>query len=205
MNLLKYEPKTTQMKLNPATILLDDYLEMMSMTSGMQTWDAEQFKDNPPRYYRMQRIQACMKALNIHVQYVHQFKSGGWCLPLSEAMVELILQILEGPFQLDYASYIEEPNSFSEHNTFDMLLDIREIMSKYKYLHGSVLAASGHFLTPLFMLNHLQEKQESEKKAIDEVLQLLMNPTELRLTREELITQFGYPDVDLDAIDLEWF
>jgi hypothetical protein len=192
------------MKLNPATILLDDYLEMMSLTSGLQTWDAEQFKDNPPRYYRVQRIQACMRALNIHTHQVHQFKSGGWCMPISEDLVQYIQSVLKVPFKLDYASYIDSHSRFTENYFFRMLLDMREIMSKYTHLQQAILAASGHFLTPVFMLNHLQEKQESEKKAIDEVLQLLMNPTELRLTREELIAQFDYPDVDLDEIDLEW-
>ncbi len=192
------------MKINPATLLLEDYLEVMSLTSGLKVWDAEPFESNPPRYYRLKRIQACMKALNIQSQSVNDFKYGGWCPSISIDAIERIQNFLKGPFQLDYESYIDEHSHFSQDYMFHMLLEIREIMSKYKSLHDSVLAASGHFLTPVHILQSLQSKQESEEKAIDEVLYLLMNPSLLFYSREELIANFGFPDVDLDEIDLEW-
>jgi hypothetical protein len=67
------------MKLNPAAILLQDYLEIMSLCSGLRTFSPATFEHNPPRYYRLKRIQACLKALDIQVQTVQDFKIGDWC------------------------------------------------------------------------------------------------------------------------------
>ena len=47
--------KKTSMKLNPAKILVQDYLELNSMTLGLSEWTEEHFKDNPPRLLRLQR------------------------------------------------------------------------------------------------------------------------------------------------------
>jgi hypothetical protein len=192
------------MKLNPAAILLQDYLEIMSLCSGLSTFNPAPFEHNPPRYYRLKRIQACLKALDIQVQTVHDFKIGDWCHRIGDEQVKTIEKVLERSFQLDYASYIKNKNSFSAAYIFYMLLHTREIMSKFKYLNECVLAASGHFQTPVRILNQLQEKQEPQRMAIDEVLQRMMNPNELILSKKELRQQYGFPTVDLDAIDLDW-
>jgi hypothetical protein len=68
----------------------------------------------------------------------------------------------------------------------------------------SVLAASGHFLTPYLIADKLQQKLADDTHVLDEVLSLLLNPTNKQLTHEELVECFDFPDVDLDDIDLEW-
>lgn len=192
------------MKLNPAKILVQDYLELNSMTLGLSEWTEEHFKDNPPRLLRLQRIRACLSCLEIETADFHSFEKGEWVQPVSDELLETILLVLKTPFELDYEQYITSEDRYSERYHFGEFLSIRVALYKLSSIRKSVLAASGHFLTPVLALHYLEKKVEAECLALDEVLQLLLNPKELRLERQTMVTDFGFPDVDLDELDLEW-
>lgn len=192
------------MKFNPAKILVQDYLELNSMTLGFSEWTDEHFKDNPPRLLRLQRIRACLSCLEIEVADFHSFEKGDWVKPVSEELLETIQLVLKTPFELDYEQYIRPEDRYPEMYHFGKFLSIRVVLYKLSSIRKSVLAASGHFLTPVLVLHHLEKKVEAECLALDEVLQLLLNPKELRLEHQTMVTDFGFPDVDLDEIDFDW-
>lgn len=192
------------MKLNPAAILLQDYLELTGYVPDLSDWKKDALISNPPRYFRLLRIEACLKALQIEVADFHHFQRGLWCQHDEEALVNKIMGILKEPFQLDYARYIGANDSFSGMITFRMLLDIRKAISGFASLKSGIFEMSGHYCTPVFMLDHLEQKIATEQKTVDEVLLLLLNPKEIEMFQEQLIHEFGFPDVDLDEIDGDW-
>jgi hypothetical protein len=192
------------MKFNPAKILVQDYLELNSMTLGLSEWTEEHFRDNPPRLLRLQRIRACLSCLEIEVADFYEFEDGDWVKPVSEDLLETILLVLKTPFELDYEQYIRPEDRYSERYHFGKFLSIRVALYKLSSIRKSVLAASGHFLTPVLALRHLEKKVEAECLALDEVLQLLLNPEELRVELKTMVTDFGFPDVDMDEVDLDW-
>jgi hypothetical protein len=46
---------------------------------------------------------------------------------------------------------------------------------------------------------------KQDLKNIEHVLHFCINPTEITYTQEELIKQFGFPEVDLRQIDIDSF
>ena len=54
------------------------------------------------------------------------------------------------------------------------------------------------------MIEHLQQKTLTEQLALDEAIQLMLNPNEIRFNENQMITSFGFPDVNIQDIDLEW-
>ena len=192
------------MKINPAKVLLEDYLELKSLLPNLENWKEEKLLTNPPRYYRLLRIKACMLSLNIESEDFSQFRAGAWCRNTLPELIENIEQVLKEPFCLDYEKYLEEDKVFSGRYMFSMLLQLREALYKLPSIRSGILAASGHFLTPIFMIEHLQQKTLSEQLALDEAIQLMLNPNEIRFNENQMITSFGFPDVNIEDIDLEW-
>ncbi len=85
-----------------------------------------------------------------------------------------------------------------------MLLQLREALYQLSTIRSTVLIASGHFATPVHMIDHLQKKTAAEQLALDEVLRLLLNPAKIQFDYGLMISSFGFPDVNLSDIDLEW-
>ncbi len=48
-------------------------------------------------------------------------------------------------------------------------------------------------------------KIQKEMAVLDQALRLFLNPEDKRFLMSEPIDQFGFPAVDLDEIDLDWF
>jgi hypothetical protein len=86
-----------------------------------------------------------------------------------------------------------------------MLLSTRLITYQFRSQRESILAASGHFLTPIKISESIETKIQNEMAVLDQALRLFLNPEGKRFLMSELIDQFGFPAVDLDEIDLDWF
>ena len=192
------------MKINPAKVLLEDYLELKSLVPNIENWKEDLLLSNPPRYYRLLRIKACMLSLTIEAEDFRQFASGRWFRNASPELIDTIEQVLKETYCLDYQKYLDEDKVFSGRYMFSMLLQLREVLYKLTSIRSGILAASGHFLTPIFMIEHLQQKTLTEQLALDEAIQLMLNPNEIRFNYSQMTKSFGFPDVNIQDIDLEW-
>lgn len=192
------------MNINPAQVLLEDYLELKSLVPNIENWKEDLLLSNPPRYYRLLRIKACMLSLTIEAEDFRQFASGRWFRNASPELIDTIEQVLKETYCLDYQKYLDEDKVFSGRYMFSMLLQLREALYKLTSIRSGILAASGHFLTPIFMIEHLQQKTLSEQLALDEAIQLMLNPNEIRFNYNQMTKSFGFPDVNIQDIDLEW-
>jgi len=190
--------------LNPAGLFIQDYLELHSMIESDKKWLPEKFLDNPPRYYRILRAQSCLRALGNKTEDIQDFMSNDAIPATPKSVVDIIEKKLKSSFDLDYESYIRNKNSFNPLFIFRSLLHIRTITYRFAAYKSTILAASNHYLTPYLVADKLQEKLSEEIEVIDEVLRLILNPYAKKLTLDELIDCFEYPNVDLDEIDLEW-
>ena len=192
------------MKINPAKVLLEDYLELKSLVPNIENWKEDLLLSNPPRYYRLLRIKACMLSLTIEAEDFRQFASGRWFRNSSPELIDTIEQVLKETYCLDYQKYLDEDKVFSGRYMFSMLLQLREVLYKLTSIRSGILAASGHFLTPIFMIEHLQQKTLSEQLALDEAIKLMLNPNEIRFNYSQMTKSYGFPDVNIQDIDLEW-
>ena len=89
---------------------------------------------------------------------------------------------------------------------FNNLLQYRSELYRFT-LTGSVGMLEGFSAGLLYSL-YLQRKLngiiKEHVEEIDETLCQLIDPKQRDFSKEELITKYNYPDVDLEKIDLEW-
>jgi hypothetical protein len=189
---------------NPAKLFLEHYLELQGLMHPSEIWEEHKLESNPPRYYRLCRINACMKALGLEVNNWANLKETFLKLSLTPEAKEQLEEVLAHQFELDYTSYITDKDTINSGYMLNMLLNIRAAIFQLLVIQDTVLAASDHYITPLLIISRLNKKLESDNAALDEAITLLLNPNNIQLTIEELADCFGYPDVDLDEIDLDW-
>lgn len=189
---------------NPAILFLKHYLELQGMMHPSDSWDEKYLENNPPRCFRLKRMNACMKALGFEIHDWANLKNNFLQLVLNLQAKKQLEEVLASQFDLEYDSYVCDEDNLNPGHLFNMLLDIRIATFQLSVIRDSVLAASDHYITPLLVIRKLEEKIESDNAALDEAIAILLNPNTILLTLEELKTCFDYPDVDLDEIDLDW-
>ena len=189
---------------NPAKLFLKHYLELEGLMHPSEIWEEHKLESNPPRYYRLSRINACMKALGLEVNNWANLRSEFLNLTISADAKKQLEDVLANQFELDYSSYMRDRKNINPGNMFSMLLTIRVATYQLNVIYDSVLAASDHYLTPLMVIRNINEKLQPDNIALDDAIALLINPNNIQLTLEELADCFGYPVVDLDEIDLDW-
>lgn len=189
---------------NPAKLFLKHYLELQGMMHPSAIWEEELLESNPPRFYRLCRINACMKALGLEINHWTNLREAFLKLVLTAEAKEQLEDVLAKQFELDYASYITDKDTISSGYMLNMLLNIRVATFQLAVIHDTVLAASDHYITPLLIISKLNKKLKFDNTALDEAIALLLNPNNIQLTIEELADCYAYPDVNLEDIDLDW-
>jgi hypothetical protein len=70
--------------------------------------------------------------------------------------------------------------------------------------NDGIYAASGEFRAFLELMNAPSRKLIEELKKIDVVLLFCINPTGIYYSKEELINNFGFPDVNINEVDVDF-
>lgn len=190
--------------INPAEIIIKDYIELNSMSPDRSSWSESYFKDNPPRYYRFKRMASCFEVLgyqNINYESLTHTIN----LPkLNEDQINSVISTIETAFPIEYEQYLEKWSFFSPRTTFDFLIRMLVSIYSFNFQRSGVLEASGYHMIPVLMLEHLEEKLTPEKEAVEKTLCLLLNPEEKTYNPIDLVTKYDFPLVDLEEIDLDW-
>jgi hypothetical protein len=87
---------------------------------------------------------------------------------------------------------------------FEVLLRYRIKVQQLINVKTFVLEVSGINTIPLTIIAGMDAKLENDIAIIDNILYYLLNPKGINYTKEDLITKFNYPDVDLAKIDEDW-
>jgi hypothetical protein len=193
-------------QIDPASILIEAYLSLKTLLSGSIPFDAAVLKDNPPRYYRLLRFKSALAALELNCTDFLAFENGDLIVE-DRQLFDKVEELLVKEFELPIANYVDANNKeyFSCADHFQALLATRLITYQFRSQRESILAASGHFLTPIKIAESIETKIQNEMAVLDQALRLFLNPEGKRFLMSELIDQFGFPAVDLDEIDLDWF
>ncbi len=185
-------------------ILLTSFLDLYTLSNDTTKWSVANFAKNPPRLYRLQKIDSLMAALKIEGSY-QEFEYG-------EFLFEEGRQDLAGfknRIEENYPSIFEtiflnnrEDSDFQF--VFEVLLRYRIKVQQLINVKTCVLEVSGINSIPLTIISDIDKKLLKDIAAIDNILYYLLNPIGINYTKEDLITKFNYPDVDLAQIDKDW-
>jgi hypothetical protein len=193
-------------QVDPASILIEEYFSLKTLISGSVPFDAAVLKDNPPRYYRLLRFKSALAALALNCTDFLAFENGDFILE-DRQLFDKVEELLVKEFELPIANYVDEHNTayFSCASHFQMLLATRLTLHQLSAQREAAMASSGHFQTPLRIIAKMEVKLTMEVDVLQQALCILLNPSDKRFTMEEMTNQFGFPIVDLDEIDLDWY
>jgi hypothetical protein len=184
--------------------LLATFLDLYTYESKIKNWSLESFKANPPRFYRLKMITSIMQALDISCSYI-DFSYGDFIDEIHyknwQQFKESILKDIESPKQKKINRIIDN----SDINTiFYSLMNYRLYAQKLLSSNDGIYVASEEFKLFSELMNRPNRLLIKELEKIDKVLLFCINPSGLNYSKDELIAQFNYPDVDLNEIDIEW-
>ena len=185
-------------------ILLTSFIDLYTLSNDTTKWSLANFAKNPPRLYRLQKIDSLMAALKINSSY-QEFQYG-------EFLFEEGRQDLAGfktRVEENYSAIFETINLEDEEHSdfqfiFEVLLRYRIKMHLFISVKATVLEAAGINKIPLTIMSDIENKLQNDIAAIDNILYYLLNPTGIAYTLEELKTKFNYPAIDLNKIDSDW-
>ena len=187
--------------------LLRQYLELRRYTPDHRNWNEQALEQNPPRLIRLQRLKALFHAFGIAFD-PPSFQEGGFIdseAPIYEAFLErarlwFLKERSEGrlPVMIKAtASYLRP--------VFEMLLKYRIMLDEPLSFNDGILEASDLYWFGILKIDEMNGLIRKRLAIIDDLLVELISPTRQTFTRKQLVNEHGYPDVDLDEIDLDWF
>ena len=186
--------------------LLDTFLDLYTYDTKIQEWSFEKYENNPSRYYRLQMITSLMKALDINCSY-YDFTEGRFISKVQfSKWKEFKESILD---QLDAKAYArsvkENSHPFDIQSIFRTFMRYRLHAQKLIGVFDGIFAANFEFRAFVKLIEIPNIHLKEELKNIEHVLLFCINPTGITYTQEELIKQFGFPQVDLRQIDIDSF
>jgi hypothetical protein len=186
-------------------ILLTSFLDLYTLSNDTTKWSVANFAKNPPRLYRLQMIDALMKALEINCSYSQfiegqfitnvQFKKWGNFKKSIEIILPQVKEILPPSMSMD---------AFAIGMLFSTLMRYRLFAQQLLSSNDGIYAASGEFNFFLDLMNTPNRKLIEELKKIDTVLLFCINPTAISYTKEELIANFGFPEININDVDVDF-
>lgn len=200
------------MKYYKASDIIPIFIQFSKMTRK-EEWNEKALKDNEPRLYRFQQIEALLKAFNVKggIKTLEEgpFRAKKSWLKQFRYMEDL----KKNPFILnEYKRLSEKFNLQSIEHEFhyiglDWMYFIRLAYTFYSLIDSDDVKR-GCFIGEMCMDVKLHFTTGSNKEQINKVFRLLgilLDPCEQEIPKEELIRKYKFPDVDLKGIDAEWF
>ena len=185
--------------------LLDTFLDLYTYDQKISSWSLDSFEEGTPRFYRLQIIDSLMKALELNCSY-SQFSNGEF--------VTIIHYKKWADFKKSIENIIPEVkksmppsmtmDAFAIGMLFRTLMRYRMHAARLLSSNNGIYAASGEFRIFLELMNEPNRKLIEELKKIDAVLLFCINPTDIYYTKEELINNFGFPDVNINEVDVDF-
>lgn len=181
--------------------LLQSYLDLKALAPDLRQWTEEQLQANPPRHIRFNRFMALLSAFDIP-RDPERFAQGGFFETRlsSEALYERLWNDMLPPPRRP-----PEPWPWELQECFERLLRYRERLEVVLGFNQGVMEASGLALYAMRKSEDFNLIIRQHLPQIDDLLALMVSPEGKTFRLSELRARFGYPNVDLAEIDLEWF
>ena len=154
--------------------------------------------------YRLQMIDSLMAALKINSSY-QEFEYGEFLFEEGRQDLAGFKSRIEENYPFIFETVFLKNRKNSDFQfVFEVLLRYRIKVQQLINVKTFVLEVSGINTIPLTIIAGMDAKLENDIAIIDNILYYLLNPKGINYTKEDLITKFNYPDVDLAKIDEDW-
>ena len=185
-----------------ASKLLHAFLNLQTLTPDLAAWTEGHLALNPPRLLRLRMLMAMFRAFQLPWDPVG-FVSGAFINPDDPRHVPLLDRVAAtmSPSALKYSGPYPHQIAF----TYPWLFEYRRRLNAVLTHAEGVYEASGFFAFACNLAYEVGSRLKKELPAIDEVLAAIIDPDGRSFAVVELIDKYGYPDVQLGAIDMDWY
>ena len=195
--------------------LVDQFQDLLSL-SPIEKWTTIEFFENPPRYFRLKRLESISKAFgidNVKELYDGAFLEKKECAfeLIREYMIKEVKPLIEPKAYEEWLNtlYVRETHGYQVYGStlrmiYSTLMRYRTSLEDLLTSNSGVLAAGSFFRYPLLITKSLNSHiRENLLQKINEPLALIISPGKNKFTIEQLARDFNYPSVDLNKIDIE--
>ena len=182
--------------------LMIRFLELRLMTPNYDDWTEELLSDNPPRLIRLRQLVAMFQAFVIPWG-PRSFVHGMFIQPdthrYDSLLSKLSAELLEGITDCDWTDHTRVQRFFEV--LFDYRIRVESVLS----YSGNILTASGLFKLALDKICELSRIIENNIVNIDDIMAAMISPEMTTFSIEQMVRDYGYPDVDVYEIDADWY
>ena len=189
-------------KTNTANDLLAGFLDLRGFTPEYDNWTEELLSGNPPRLIRLRQLVALFQAFGIPWG-PQPFVEGKFIQP-EHPRYDLLLSKLsvEFPEEMNHSAWTDDvrlPRFFA--TLFDYRMRVEAVLS----FSDCILTASGLLKLAYDKICELNRVIQENISDIDDTLAVLISPETAVFSIEQLVRDYGYPDVDLSDIEVDWW
>lgn len=182
-----------------ARSLLLGFLDLRSLSPELAEWTEERLADNPPRLYRLRQLTALFRAFDLPWD-PQAFTEGKFIEPEHPRYAGLLVQLAEA--LPEGARRTVRNRQLTAH--FEKLFNYRTRVDEVLTFSSGALEASGLYLLAYRKVEKLNRVIRVNVASIDDTLVALISPEGASFSMEQLVRDYGYPDVDLWKIDVDW-
>jgi hypothetical protein len=180
------------------------------MVPDVNDWTQEKLKWNDPRLYRLKELQSLMKAFDLGTDLLEDFQKRRFLQKRKMVDYEPIFEdikkyALNDEFEKNkYEREIERMKNSKEWLVQIFMRFSEEMRSLLKFNSGWLETGSIIARYSIHKTQKLLDKIDlAELNEIERFLCLLIDPKQNTFTKSELIRNYDFPDVDLEAIDTD--
>jgi len=180
--------------------VLDLYLEFKGMQSDQNTWTEDNLADDPPRFYRFKMLMSLFRAFELGD--IREFDEGTFVL--KRKIEEYSTLIKQMKSELKNVTKFRKGEEITLHETaflFRRLMDYRRRWDRVINFSSGLLACSARYRYASYKTDEVNSQIHDKIAPINDILAVIMSPLGKAISKEELLTHFDYPDVDLSEID----
>ena len=182
--------------------LLAGFLELRGLTSNFDNWTEELLSGNPPRLIRLRQLEALFQAFGVPWD-PQSFVKGKFIQPehprYGSLLSKLSAEFLEETTHSVWTADNRLPRFFA--TLFDYRMRVEGVLS----FSNLILTASGLFKLACDNICELNRIIRNNIVNIDDTLAALISPEMAAFPIEQIVRDYGYPDVNLCKIDGDWW
>lgn len=182
--------------------LLNLICELHSLESNLSNWKIENFKNTPPKLFRLKKIIALLDALSIKCGFEDFFR--GKHLNNQYIDQNILPQYFESLGSIVEELSFEDKKQEYLYLLFHLLLKYKLNCQKVLDTNSGLYAVSGYLLLEDLLVKTINKKLEKMISPVDNLLHYLINPLNCQISKKDLIKNYNYPDINLEEIDLDW-
>jgi len=180
--------------------VLDLFLEFKGMQPDEDTWTQDLLQDDPPRFYRFKMLQSLFKAFDLGD--VREFDEGAFVLRRKIEDYSALVKQMKS--ELKSVTKFRKGEEITLHEIaflFRRLMDYRRRWDRVINFSSGLLACSARYRYASYKTSEVNSQIRDKIAPINDILTVIMSPMLKVISKEELLTHFDYPDIDLSDID----